>query len=491
MTTNRFARRIIQALALTAALASATGAYSASAAPSQPITTHSVGVQLFEWNWNSVAKECVSNLGPAGYNWVEVSPPEEHIVGDQWWVHYQPVSYQIESSLGTRAEFANMVDTCGKAGVAIIADAVFNHMAASDTVGWAGTTHGKYSYPGLYTEADFHHCASASGGIENWDSLYQVQECELLGLSDLDTAKANVQANIIAYLKDLRSLGVAGFRVDAAKHIALADLKPIVAALPSDTQFMFEVYDGPADPAGYRKIGNTFNFNWARALKGMFNVPGMLGGAASPNSLNALDQSNASISLVANHDTERDGSTLSYLNGRRFEQASMFMLAVPYGKPMVYSGYAFSDRDSGPAADAKGKTLDASCPAVVSAADPVLTDGSFVCEHRWPGITGMIQWRKTVGDAKVIQVYNRDSAYAFSRGKLGFVLFNTGLGNFVKTIKTGLPAGTYCNQAVTGTITGKVSCPAKAKFVVAKDGTTAFKLGPISAVAFSVASKLG
>ena len=169
----------------------------------------------------------------------------------------------------------------------------------------------------------------------------------------------------------------------------------------------------------------------------------------------------------------------------------MFMLAVPYGKPMVYSGYAFSDRDSGPAADAKGKTLDASCPAVVSAADPVLTDGSFVCEHRWPGITGMIQWRKTVGDAKVIQVYNRDSAYAFRRGKLGFVLFNTGLGNFVKTIKTGLPAGTYCNQAVTGTITGKVSCPAKAKFVVAKDGTTAFKLGPISAVAFSVASKLG
>ncbi len=490
MATKYKVQRIVKVLAFAALVALTSGVYSASAADTQPVTNHSVGVQMFEWTWNSLAKECTSNLGPAGYNWVEVSPPQEHIVGDQWWVHYQPTSYQIESNLGTRAEFAKMVDTCGKAGVSIIADAVFNHMAASDTIGWAGTKHTKYDYPGLYSAADFHHCASDTGGIENWDSLYQVQECELLGLPDLDTSKANVQASIIAYLKDLRSLGVRGFRIDAAKHIALADLKPIVAALPSDTSFLFEVYDGPADPAGYRKIGNTFEFNWARSLKGMFNVPGMLGGAASANALNALDQSSASISLVANHDTERDGSTLTYLNGKRFEMASMFMLAIPYGKPMVYSGYSFSDRDAGPGSDSSGKTIDATCPANPTAADPILTDGAFVCQHRWAGITGMIQWRKAVGDAKVIQVYNRDSAYGFTRGKLGFALFNTGLNNFVKAVKTGMPAGTYCNEAITGTLGPKVTCTAKARIVVAKDGTTSFKLGPISAVAFSVASKL-
>jgi alpha-amylase len=462
----------------------------AASSDAQVVTSKSVGVQMFEWTWNALAKECTNNLGPAGYNWVEVSPPQEHIVGDQWWVHYQPTSYKIESNLGTRAEFANMVDTCGKAGVAIIADAVINHMAASDTIGWAGTKHTKYDYPGLYQNSDFHHCASDTGAIEDWSSLYQVQECELLGLADLDTAKTNVQSNIIGYLKDLRSLGVKGFRIDAAKHIALADLKPIVAALPSDTSFLFEVYDGPADPAGYRKLGNTFEFNWARSIKGLFNVPGMLGGAASPSALNALDQSSASISLVANHDTERDGSTLNYLNGKRFEMASMFMLAIPYGKPMVYSGYSFSDRDAGPDSDSTGKTIDATCPAKPSAADPVLTDGKFVCQHRWAGITGMIQWRKAVGDAKVSTVYDRDSAYGFSRGKLGYVLFNTGLNNFVKTVKTGLVAGTYCNQAVTGTIAGKATCATKARIIVAKDGSAKLVMGPISAVAFSVASRI-
>lgn len=46
-------------------------------------------VQLFEWNWNSIAAECKAFLGPNGYSWIQVSPPMEHISGDQWWTDYQ------------------------------------------------------------------------------------------------------------------------------------------------------------------------------------------------------------------------------------------------------------------------------------------------------------------------------------------------------------------------------------------------------------------
>jgi alpha-amylase len=60
---------------------------------------------LFEWNWNSVAAECTNYLGPRGYGYVQVSPPQENVTGSQWWTSYQPVSYKIESKLGTRAEF--------------------------------------------------------------------------------------------------------------------------------------------------------------------------------------------------------------------------------------------------------------------------------------------------------------------------------------------------------------------------------------------------
>ena len=42
-------------------------------------------VHLFEWSHDSVADECLKVLGPKGYCGVQVSPPNEHIQGGQWW----------------------------------------------------------------------------------------------------------------------------------------------------------------------------------------------------------------------------------------------------------------------------------------------------------------------------------------------------------------------------------------------------------------------
>lgn len=111
------------------------------AAPTEGATTEAapaveanpqVGVQLFQWNWNSVARECTDVLGPAKFAFVLLSPAQEHIEGEQWWTSYQPVSYQLESKLGTRDEFEAMVGACHDAGVKVIADAVINHMAGID-----------------------------------------------------------------------------------------------------------------------------------------------------------------------------------------------------------------------------------------------------------------------------------------------------------------------------------------------------------------------
>lgn len=45
-------------------------------------------VHLFEWSWPDVAQECEQFLGPKGYAAVQVSPPNEHITGNQWWTRY-------------------------------------------------------------------------------------------------------------------------------------------------------------------------------------------------------------------------------------------------------------------------------------------------------------------------------------------------------------------------------------------------------------------
>src|SRR4051794_18688504 len=122
--------------------------------------SRAVIANLFEWNWSSVARECGDFLGPHGYGYVQVSPPQEHVRGPQWWVAYQPVSYRIESRRGPRAQFQEMVRACHAAGVKVIVDAVVNHMAGADgpDTGWAGSGFRHYEYPGIYQPQDFHHC---------------------------------------------------------------------------------------------------------------------------------------------------------------------------------------------------------------------------------------------------------------------------------------------------------------------------------------------
>ena len=90
-------------------------------------------VHLFEWKWTDIAKECRDFLGPQGYAAVQVSPPNEHIVVNNfpWYQRYQPVSYKLGSRSGTEEEFIQMIRTCKSSGVDIYVDAVINHMSAS------------------------------------------------------------------------------------------------------------------------------------------------------------------------------------------------------------------------------------------------------------------------------------------------------------------------------------------------------------------------
>ena len=97
---------------------------------------------MFQWDWDSIASECSTFIGPAGYGYVQgpytqrllvkltnlnifitVSPPQEHIAGTQWWTDYQPVSYILTSKRGTREQYENMIHTCHAAGVGVIAGA--------------------------------------------------------------------------------------------------------------------------------------------------------------------------------------------------------------------------------------------------------------------------------------------------------------------------------------------------------------------------------
>lgn len=55
--------------------------------------------------------------------------------------------------------------------------------------------------------------------MDNYADANNVRNCFLVGLTDLYGADSYVRAKVTEYLNHLVSLGVAGIRIDAAKHM--------------------------------------------------------------------------------------------------------------------------------------------------------------------------------------------------------------------------------------------------------------------------------
>lgn len=400
-----------------------------SAADRQP-----VGVQMFQWPWESIAAEC-PRLAGAGYGFVQTSPPAESITGPQWWTSYQPVSYRLDSKFGTRQQFATMIRTCRRAGVEVVVDAVINHMAnpSGPSVGTAGSRYAAYDFPGLWTSDDFHHCTLTSDGeIHDYSNAAEVQNCALLGLNDLATEKEKVRTRLRSYLADLRSLGVRGLRVDAAKHIPPADLAGILSGW--DRRWIFsEVIRGdgqPITPEQYVAIGRVAEFGFARDLKAAYAAGHLDLLAGLPTRYLPSDDA---VSFVDNHDTERNGESLSLAGETNYRLANVYLLGTGYGTPIVLSGYRFTNNDEGPPMRDSG-VLEAAC------------DGpTWTCWHRDPAVVGMIRFHKLVGDAAVAEMQIAGGLVTWSRGTAGFVVQNPGSAPASATVRTTVAPGTYCD----------------------------------------------
>ncbi|WP_312892736.1 carbohydrate-binding module family 20 domain-containing protein [Allostreptomyces psammosilenae] len=427
-----FARSVAALATGALSLSLVTGVAAPEQAQAAPSGDKKVTAVLFEWQFDSVARECVNTLGPEGYGYVQVSPPNERIQGSAWWTAYQPVSYRIGNRLGTDADFREMVTACNNAGVDVIVDAVINHMTSGSGTGTAGTVYSKYNYPGHYQDQDFHGCRRDIG--TNYGDRYNVQECELVGLADLNTSSEYVRSEIAEYLNYLISLGVDGFRVDAVKHIATNDLRAIKNKLTNPNIYWVQeaIYGAgeAVSPSEYLQNGDVQEFRYATDLKRIFTGENLAYLSNFGESWGYM-ASGQSGTFVANHDTERNGSTLSYKDGATYTLANVFMLAWPYGTPSVHSGYEFSNNDAGPPNNGH--------------VNACYQDG-WRCQHAWSQIANMVGFRNAVGDAAVTNWWsNGGDAIAFGRGSAGYVAINHENSSLTRTFQTSLPAGTYCD----------------------------------------------
>lgn len=228
--------------------------------------SNDVTTQLFEWTWKDIANECETFLSPKGYKAVQISPPNEHIIGSQWWTRYQPVSYEFISRSGNEEDFKDMLNRCNKVNVHIILDAVINHMAAGTGKSITGKTFTSRNFPGLYTPNDFHHNTndiSTNCQVNDYSNKYNVQYCDLSSLPDLNTSSTYVQQTLSSYLNKAFILGVHGIRIDAAKHQDATELNGVLKSLSNSMYIAQEVIGNNNEavkPSMYFNLGQVTEF---------------------------------------------------------------------------------------------------------------------------------------------------------------------------------------------------------------------------------------
>jgi len=444
-------------------------------------------VHLFEWDWPGVAHECEIFLGPKGFDGVQVSPPNEHLVGPQWWTRYQPVSYKLISRSGNEDEFKDMVRRCNAVGVMVIVDAVVNHMARGEReaggdiwsgVGIAGSTFSNRTYPAVpYTQEDFHHSPGEPAKncqIEDYDIVKQVHNCDLEFLPDLNTERAYTRSKILDFLRNVSACGEnVGFRFDAAKHIPFPEFLEIVTAAGRPWQYA-EVHSGPEAPPAvqtktYLPAGYVTEFEYQMQVGQIFKDDGRM--PELRNIGEGLISSDGAMVFIENHDTMRPRclscAPVNHDNGALFFLAEVFMLAWPFGYPLVMSTYAYppGDHDQGP-------------PPY-----PVVCGSGWHCEHRRPEVANMVAWRRTAGSTNVSDFEQDDTgnAIAFHRGGVAFVALNRGENNsWSAWMRTGLPQGSYCDVIQNDDV---ASCP---HVEVNASGVAWITVPPLRAVALHV-----
>jgi len=462
-------------------------------------TGRSVMVHLFEWKWEDIALECERFLGPKGFGGVQISPPQEALVKPNrpWWERYQPASYKLDSRSGTEQEFADMIRRCKAVGVNIYPDVVFNHMGDKDGLGTGGL-----DYPDVPFDAThFNDRCEIS-----YQDPVKIRDCWLLTLPDLNQKDGHVQERIIDFLNRMIELGVAGFRIDAAKHMWPEDLEAIFGGLnnlnteighpegarPFIFQEVIDLGGEPVKSTDYTHIGAITEFRHSAEIGRVFHGRDQLQWLVNWGVGWGMLPTNESLIFVDNHDNQRGhgaggNNILSFKTPKRYTQATAYELAHPYGIVRLMSSYDFTDGDQGPPADVEGNLISPTINADGTC------DGGWICEHRWPVIARMVQFRNSVGDAELDNWWdNKGNAIAFSREDRGFFAVSQEQSEVAEFFQTGMAEGVYCDlitgEKVNGACTGK-------EVAVREDGFALISLAgiedpAISATAITIDTKL-
>lgn len=372
-----------------------------------------------------------------------------------------------------------MIDFCHSYNIKVYTDLILNHMAefAKSELKHIGTNEhefNKYSYSNLNSDQDkyeyddfYHFELDGNKKISNEDynkfeNIWNLEHYDLVNLPKLNLDSWHVKSVLRKYVQYLLSMGIDGFRIDAAKHLNIRAVEQILFGLRTHNNFKPFIYqeyyadalvgiDSYSFMKKYFQIGYVTAFKYGEILSNAIknktdnNLQKLVEYSFGGSWINYPD--NRTIVVLDNHDTERMmPNILNYKNSENnaYVLAYIFMLAWPFGIPKIMSSFSFSKHDDSIPETRVWQDGRNTCFDV---------DSPWVAQHRWNAIANMVLFRSKTKDATGIShIFACSNQVAFARTyqkageyvtSYGFVVINNTANMLSKRFETGLPTGYY------------------------------------------------
>ena len=428
------------------------------------------GAILHAWMWSfNTITENMQAIAKAGYTSIQTEPMSHIKVNEangkkfteNWYYVYQPTSTSIGNFVvGTEDDLKRMTTEAHKYGVRIIVDVVANHFTSD----W-NAIDSSWKDKNLFHSRS--NCSGANGDNINYGNRWQVTQCHLLGLWDINTQNQTAADKMKEFLERAVADGVDGFRFDAAKHVELPDELGSHSIywdtiLQNGAQYQYgEVLQGDSglDYKAYADLFTKYSKdgggNTASAY-GQTVRAAIRNGNLSASTLNNISsggaKNNQLVTWVESHDNYANGDKEStYLNDYQLKMGWALVASRQAGAPLYFNRPVGSG-GSNPQFAEKSQLGDAG--------DDMWKDASVVAvNHFRNAMDGEAEYLRNCNGQNSCLMVERYVADGNDDND-GVVIANMGGDQSLAGSATTLDDGTYKDQVNGGTLTvsgGKIT----------------------------------
>ncbi|HPZ23902.1 MAG TPA: alpha-amylase family glycosyl hydrolase [Bacilli bacterium] len=188
-------------------------------------------LNLFNRELKYISNDMLEMVHNQGFDCIQISPvqPTKEEFNNVWWMLYQPINFSVGNRICSRSDLQDFCSRCKEYGIHVIVDTVINHLAGGNSPEEALTPNYQDDRDLLRNYDAWKHTPNLVG--DDWNDRYKVTHYNM-GLPGLNPDNQMVRDKVIGFMNDLIDLGVDGFRLDAAKSIALpeegSDFFPVI-----------------------------------------------------------------------------------------------------------------------------------------------------------------------------------------------------------------------------------------------------------------------